>query len=184
MFGEGERGPKGDHGQGGHDGEQGPAGPQGPKGEKGKSFFDVAPGTMGERTKGYLIAIGLALLVLGVTEIRSSNRDAENDKTVEQQITSRIEGCERSKQDRIQNARAWTSNVIYLSGVLDAASVKQDVKDAATKNIKAQRKSAAQLRKNLLLCEPLIRDDEKVMDEKALKEALGKPQSPLQAEGK
>ncbi len=143
---------------------------------------------MGPRAQGFGAAALLAIAAFGISDCRSIQRDKDDEARIdraeaviraeklktEKQIQSRIEGCERATNDRINNARAWTSNVTYLEKVLAAASVKEDVKTAATRNIKYQAESANQLRRNLFECEPLVRDNKEIIDDNALREALGK----------
>lgn len=56
-----------------------------------------------------------------------------------------VEGCERGKLDRASQAEAFRAQSDYLNLVLDAKSVKQDVKDAALMNQKTQNASATDL---------------------------------------
>lgn len=58
---------------------------------------------------------------------------------------SRIDGCRRGKKDRAANARAFRAQADYLNLVLDAESVKQDVKDAAAVNQRVQDWAASSL---------------------------------------
>lgn len=58
---------------------------------------------------------------------------------------SRIDGCRRGKLDRTAIARALRAQSTYLNLVLQAESVKQDVKTAAAANQRAQNASASSL---------------------------------------
>lgn len=77
-----------------------------------------------------VLFVGLALYQ---NNIRTDLRDAQRA------------GCERGKLDRADNARAFRAQSDYLNLVLEADSVKADVKRAARVNQAAQNASASSL---------------------------------------
>ena len=87
-------------------------------------------------------------------------------------IDNAIEVCEDIKHDRLDNARGWTEVERYMDLVEDAAPSKEiRVQAADTRVIVGE--SANQLRTRLWVCEARVRDGEKVIDDRALREALG-----------
>ncbi len=61
-------------------------------------------------------------------------------------VDSQRSGCERGKVDRTMISAAFEAQSDYLNLVLDAESVKKDVKDAALVNQSQQNKSATDLK--------------------------------------
>src|SRR5689334_7661990 len=57
-----------------------------------------------------------------------------------------VRGCERGKSDRAAQAKGAQAQADYLTKVLDAKSVKQDVKKAATKAWEGWNDAAVDLR--------------------------------------
>lgn len=83
---------------------------------------------------GYILIIGL---IIGQWYVDYGNR---KDRVVELR-----QGCERGKLDRTSTANAFRAQSDYLNLVLEARSVKQDVKDAAEINQGVQNTSASDL---------------------------------------
>lgn len=83
-----------------------------------------------------------------------------------------IDMCERNKLDRIDNARAWTEIERYMELVSEAATA-EAIRDQASDTRVKVGESANQLRTRLYLCEPLIRQDLGIIDDRALREAKG-----------
>lgn len=99
--------------------------------------------------------------------------DSKSADRTEATIESRIAGCERAKEDRLDNARGWTK--------LERGE-RRDSQDPSGGPGEQRRsageavvfgESANQLRSRLFLCEPLIRDGVKIIDPVALAEAKG-----------
>lgn len=67
------------------------------------------------------------------------------DHTASAIRAGQLVGCERGKLDRAANARAFRAQSDYLNLVIDAKSVKEDVKRAARKNQRIQDGSATSL---------------------------------------
>lgn len=85
-----------------------------------------------------------------------------------------VRNCEVSKDDRVDIARWATSDEHYLSKVLDASSVKGDVKRAANDKLNKASTSAENLRDRIYVCEEFVKTGKKVVDEKKLRVAEGK----------
>jgi hypothetical protein len=98
---------------------------------------------------------------------KSARQDAQHF------LEAAINNCESAKADRIDNARAATAQADYLARVLAAASVKKDVKDAASKGLQLWSESANQQRRRLYDCKVLVYQHKKVIDKDALLEAQG-----------
>lgn len=79
----------------------------------------------------------LLFVVVGLSAYQTGKADAESKRA----------GCERNKLDRAANAAAWTAHRTYIEKVLKAASVKQDVKDAADDAVKTYKIVSADLSK-------------------------------------
>lgn len=153
----GERGPRGDHGQAG---DIGPAGAIGPTGRQGSSFLNFKPVQLIAFVLVVFAAVGSVYLI-----DKAANEDQQN---------ASIRNCESAKLDRIDIARAATAQSVYLKKVLAAASVKQDVKDAASDSIQLWSESANQLRRRLYDCRVWVKDGKRILDRDALLEAQGK----------
>lgn len=117
-----------------------------------------------DRGMVYLILIGMfvQLCVIGYVYIHA---DDQKNELARSEKTARIEqaaaekrarralikatrrGCERSKKDRIDNARFQAAQATYIHTVTGAASVKEDVKVAARKARKVFIETSSGLRK-------------------------------------
>lgn len=94
--------------------------------------------------------------------------DAQNNEGIEDQIGA----CERVTQDRIDNARAWTqAEETWLARAHDPKVASERRLAGATAVVYAE--SANQLRSRLFHCRPLIEDDQRIIDDRALREAQG-----------
>lgn len=102
------------------------------------------------RRRTWLAYVGIVVVsavggYLGGARSGAETREANYEKSVDDRVNF-IAGCERNKADRRDVARgiaalgsAVNAQAGYLSLVLEAASVKQDVKDAAQVNYNAQK---------------------------------------------
>lgn len=62
-------------------------------------------------------------------------------------VDSQRAGCERGKLDRSANADGWTAHQRYIEAVLEASSVKGDVKEAARRAIGTYMRISGDLRR-------------------------------------
>lgn len=86
---------------------------------------------------------------------------------------AQVESCERATADRVDNARGWTEvedSVRHRS--LDENLPASERRRAAGSSV-VYGESANQLRSRLYLCDPLIRDGERQIDEARLRETQG-----------
>ena len=60
-------------------------------------------------------------------------------------VTNQRAGCERGKLDRIDNAAFQRAHKVYIDKVVLAASVKEDVKEAAREAVETYNRTSASL---------------------------------------
>jgi hypothetical protein len=108
-------------------------------------------------------------LATKAAEDQAARITAQQDLIIQAQIGT----CERVTQDRVDNARAWTqAEETWKARSLDSG-LSSTERDRAAEAATIYGESANQLRSRLFKCGPLIRDDEKVIDEALLREAQG-----------
>lgn len=81
---------------------------------------------------------------------------------------SQLAGCERGKADRADQARVFTAQANYWWGVLQAKSVKRDVKDQVRIVRREAVRAALGVRSRILECVALIDDHHPIPDRTVL----------------
>lgn len=127
----------------------------------------------------FLVGVGCLILLAGsVAAVQIAVGAAKDDiEQVAEQDADDLEEaiigvCERVKLDRIDNARGWTKMETYMHRIEKVAPTPEVAAVADDAEILIG-ESANQLRTRLLECEPLIEEDRHIIDERALREALG-----------
>jgi hypothetical protein len=95
------------------------------------------------------IFFAFVMLVIGVRLNEAQSRHADAQAAYAQDVQAwgtKLAGCERSRSSNRDNAQGWTAHVQYVSSVTQAASVKEDVKRAARREIARLEVVAARLR--------------------------------------
>jgi hypothetical protein len=114
-----------------------------------------------------LIAV-VFLVVLGLgafTFYEMKRGEAENQA----RRTYQLESCERGKLDRADHLAVYAAMAEYYEGVLAARSVKEDVKRSARRIHAAVSGARDGLKSRILLCEPLVDDNQRIPDYRILK---------------
>jgi hypothetical protein len=89
-----------------------------------------------------LVVIGMAVQLLVIGYVFYQSYQGRNDV-----VSSQRQGCERGKLDRQDNADFQIAQTIYITGVTDAQSVREDVKQAARKAVITFHRTSQSLKK-------------------------------------
>jgi hypothetical protein len=92
---------------------------------------------------GKLATLVIILLLVQVTMVIWVNNEANEGRSA--LVDSQRDGCERSKLDRKATSNFQNTHSEYIRKVTGAASVKEDVKEAAREALKVYRKTSASL---------------------------------------
>lgn len=135
---------------------------------------------MNDESNGYLtyktaaaffIVSLLAMGLLGWAVSHNVSTSVSKDRA-EDLIDAEIASCERDTLDRVDNARAWTE-VERLLGRLSKTSNSEASREELANSRILVGETANQLRTRILFCEPLIRRNRHIIDERLLREAQG-----------
>lgn len=119
------------------------------------------------------VSIPASYIAFAVADDRAQSRAATNRAIIEHQTRYELRSCEDKKNDRVDNARAWTqAQKAWLARSQDPA-LSAEERSIAARTAVVYGESANQLRSRLYLCEPYVRYGEKKIDQSALLEAKG-----------
>lgn len=120
------------------------------------------------------VSIPMSVVAFLLADQRSADR-AQAARTAARIATaSELRQCEDKKQDRVDNARAWTQAERTWAASARDLRFSPVLRQRAARTALIYGESAASLRTRLVECEPYVREGRKIIDRAALLDAEGK----------